>query len=1179
MRTLLATALAFLSHLVMAQQKPVSEKALLYQVSGNGMKKTSYVYGTMHVSNKLAFYLSDTFFYALKSADVVGLETDPGKWLDQMLVSEHYSPLTLFDGTESKLGFIGRDVFDLKVSNRVLSRAMSGTPRIVNGFLYRHMESTSDFEEDTYLDLYIYQAACKLGKEVHSVEGFEESEKLVKLAKEAVTNSKTRTYVRHKSALVGENNLETAYRNGDIDMIDSLDNLMRYPQEYYENMLYKRNANMAHYMDSVMQDKSMFVGVGVSHLPGKKGLLNLLQEMGYTVKAISKINKNSPQKEAIENMNVPVAFVPYTSDDGLFSMKVPGKVYTYPKDNYSQKYLCQDMANGGYCLVTRVKTYASLFNQDAMYSLMRVDSLLYENIPGKITSKQAVTINGYQGYDLTNKTGQGKFQRHLVIAMPNEVVFFRMHGSENYIKKYGQKFIESISLSVPLATYTVNSDHGFTVQFPSTPSVQREHSGLEGVSPSRKEWILSGKGHVFYATQLVVNNTSYIDEDSFELELMAHTFADQLKGEIISKKKADSSSLLFALTDNNKDTAEGMLQINSNKVYLLYCKSKDQPSKAAFFSSFKITPVNYGSKFPYTDTTLHYKVVTYVKPYDQSKFERYGTEKEDSVKAWSVNRYFTDKNTGDEVRLHYYRYNKYEQEIDSVKYWKWRLESLNNNGDNGVTVLKRSGTGQNHTLEFVTNDTLSSRGARYKVFLRGDVAYRLSAASGSKGEVSEFVNTIFETFEPLNEFKRPSLFDDRVPVFGQDVSSKDSATKAQAQTYIDDVYFNADSSARIIRIIENLQADQKYEEIKVDLIKKLAYSTDPSVLPWLEKTYNNAEDTLRFKLAVLFTLSRIKSKPSYNLWLKLVNENMPEATEESEVSQMIYGFGIKDTNVFIRLVTPAVLKLLYIQDFKAETYSLLVKLKDKKLIKPSAYKGYLDVMLLDARRELKTQKEKEKQSWYTQSGSRLTNINKLMIPFYDNAAVKKHFDKVLQTKSDGLKINTIALIAQNNFAVTDTMVYNLASKIATRQKLFEKLKQAGKPQLFPSEFSTPEKRLDGLIYATIIAANQTSDTFIVFGNSPVNYYNSTYTVHGFKFKKTDDMVWQTGITATCANDSCYNKINNDLSGISAKYYSESLAAEKFITDEVRNIRANRKSGRYRNNYQDYESELDFDFED
>src|ERR1700748_952368 len=58
--------------------------ALLWKISGNGLKKPSYLYGTMHVSNRVAYYLSEQFFDALKSVEVVGLETNPAEWLDNM---------------------------------------------------------------------------------------------------------------------------------------------------------------------------------------------------------------------------------------------------------------------------------------------------------------------------------------------------------------------------------------------------------------------------------------------------------------------------------------------------------------------------------------------------------------------------------------------------------------------------------------------------------------------------------------------------------------------------------------------------------------------------------------------------------------------------------------------------------------------------------------------------------------------------------------------------------------------------------------------------------------------------------------------------------------------------------------------------------------------------------------
>src|SRR4030095_2908415 len=54
--------------------------SLLWEISGNGLKKPSYLFGTMHVSDKLAFHLGDSFYNAIKSSDVVALETNPETW-------------------------------------------------------------------------------------------------------------------------------------------------------------------------------------------------------------------------------------------------------------------------------------------------------------------------------------------------------------------------------------------------------------------------------------------------------------------------------------------------------------------------------------------------------------------------------------------------------------------------------------------------------------------------------------------------------------------------------------------------------------------------------------------------------------------------------------------------------------------------------------------------------------------------------------------------------------------------------------------------------------------------------------------------------------------------------------------------------------------------------------------
>jgi uncharacterized protein YbaP (TraB family) len=62
--------------------------SLLWEITGNGLTKPSYLFGTMHVSSKMAFHLSDSFYMALKNVDAVALELNPALWQPQMVQLE-----------------------------------------------------------------------------------------------------------------------------------------------------------------------------------------------------------------------------------------------------------------------------------------------------------------------------------------------------------------------------------------------------------------------------------------------------------------------------------------------------------------------------------------------------------------------------------------------------------------------------------------------------------------------------------------------------------------------------------------------------------------------------------------------------------------------------------------------------------------------------------------------------------------------------------------------------------------------------------------------------------------------------------------------------------------------------------------------------------------------------------
>src|SRR5687767_1371790 len=69
-----------------AQKRAAVKKypSLFWEITGKGLKKPSYLFGTMHVSSKMVFHLSDSFYYAMRNTDAVALELNPEVWQDEM---------------------------------------------------------------------------------------------------------------------------------------------------------------------------------------------------------------------------------------------------------------------------------------------------------------------------------------------------------------------------------------------------------------------------------------------------------------------------------------------------------------------------------------------------------------------------------------------------------------------------------------------------------------------------------------------------------------------------------------------------------------------------------------------------------------------------------------------------------------------------------------------------------------------------------------------------------------------------------------------------------------------------------------------------------------------------------------------------------------------------------------
>ncbi|HVF81832.1 MAG TPA: TraB/GumN family protein, partial [Flavisolibacter sp.] len=352
--------------------KPLKYPSLLWEITGNGLQKPSYLFGTMHVSSKMVFNLSDSFYLALKAADVVALETNPGTWQDDFsrynLEGEEGRNFNRYryaqKGFSQPQDYLSINTLKLNSYERLMEVALYSSPSIINSFLYRSdSESSSDFEEDTYLDLHIFQSGKKLGKKICGVESFDGSMQLVKEAyADAAKEKIKKNYSYDADNDLSYRRLEEAYRTGNLDLLDTINKVNSQSAAFDEKFLYKRNDIQAASIDSILKKGTrLFVGVGAAHLPGERGVIESLRRAGYTLRPIKMATRDSHHKDEIEKLRVPVQFSKQTSEDGFYSVNTPGKLYSF-ETSYGGAGMQQyaDMTNGSYYMVSRIMTNAAI---------------------------------------------------------------------------------------------------------------------------------------------------------------------------------------------------------------------------------------------------------------------------------------------------------------------------------------------------------------------------------------------------------------------------------------------------------------------------------------------------------------------------------------------------------------------------------------------------------------------------------------------------------------------------------------------------------------------------------------------------------------------------------------------------------------------------------------------------
>lgn len=276
---------------------------LLYRISGNGLDKPSYIVGTYHLAP--AKFVDDIAGAreAMAAVEQVYGEVDMNDaaatqltMLSAMMLPEGETITDHFSAEEmERINAYMREVMGVDFNNPMIANQLGRLRPSVLAMqlmVMQYMKMTPDFDAMNLIDDYFQKEARKMGKRVG---GFETAEFQINL----LYGSKSMEEEREELMELVDNNDEVleqmqamtdAYFTFDIKAIDSLTAAElesgSMSAEEFAAMLTDRNHRWVEAMPQIMQEAPTLFVVGAGHLPGSEGVLKLLKEAGYKVKAV-----------------------------------------------------------------------------------------------------------------------------------------------------------------------------------------------------------------------------------------------------------------------------------------------------------------------------------------------------------------------------------------------------------------------------------------------------------------------------------------------------------------------------------------------------------------------------------------------------------------------------------------------------------------------------------------------------------------------------------------------------------------------------------------------------------------------------------------------------------------------------------------------------------------------------
>ena len=264
-----------------------NNNTLLWEVSGNGLKHPSFLFGTFHLMCKADIHFGSQLNEALKACDEIYMELDmddPSTLLSGMLYMNMNGNKKLSD-LYTPEEYKRLETYFTDSLNTPIMLLQRAKPYFLVALLYPKMmncPSPTGVEEE------LVQIAKADKKEIKGLETVQfqasvfDSIPYEWQARELMKNIDSFSVYKNEF-----DEMISLYKKQQLDSMQNMLTKSEFGSDQYEDILLNdRNKKWVKELKEIMKNESVFVAVGAGHLTGEYGLISLLKKEGYHVEPL-----------------------------------------------------------------------------------------------------------------------------------------------------------------------------------------------------------------------------------------------------------------------------------------------------------------------------------------------------------------------------------------------------------------------------------------------------------------------------------------------------------------------------------------------------------------------------------------------------------------------------------------------------------------------------------------------------------------------------------------------------------------------------------------------------------------------------------------------------------------------------------------------------------------------------